>query len=137
MTSSRLAWWHSWKSTAETICLNPVQAWIFCRLKFNTTEVVYSYNDQTCYIVLKISNVVNCILLTTTLCREHDLTKILLDECQIKRVQCFSVLILVVHHRLARYFHRWKYKCNDFHSRVLHCGGIVPFHEKWSFVVNH
>ena len=66
---------------------------------FKTTEVVFYYNDQSCYIVIKISNVVNCISLTPTLCREHDLMKILLDECQIMRVQCFSVMILVVHHK--------------------------------------
>lgn len=71
------------------------------------------------------------------ICREHDLMKILLVECQIVRVQCFFVLILVVHHRWARHFHNWKHKYNEYHSRVLHSGGRVTFHEKWSFVVNH
>lgn len=44
----------------------------------------------------KISYVVNYISLSTTLCREHDLMEILLNECQIVSVQCFSVLIIII-----------------------------------------
>ena len=72
---------------------------VFVGFNFKTTEVVFYYNDQSCYIVIKISNVANCISLTPTLCREHDLMKILSDECQIMRVQCFSVMILIVLHK--------------------------------------